>query len=32
MDKDTYAQTCENVFIKRLREEYGLPRLSLFYL
>ena len=32
MDKDTYAQTCENVFIKRLREVYGLPRLSLFYL
>jgi len=32
MDKDTYTQTCENVFIKRLREDYGLPRLSLFYL
>ena len=32
MDKETYAQTCESVFVKRLREDYGLPRLSLFYL
>jgi hypothetical protein len=32
MDKETYEQTLESLFVKRLREDYGLPRLSLFYL
>lgn len=32
MERATYEQTFENLLLKRLREHYGLPRLSLFYL
>jgi hypothetical protein len=32
MDKTAYEETFEGIFSKRLREDYGLPRLSLFYL
>ena len=32
MDATVYRQTFENLFLKRLREQYGVPRLSLFYL
>jgi hypothetical protein len=32
MDQTTYDQTFNNLLLKRLREGYGLPRLSLFYL
>jgi hypothetical protein len=32
MDKATYEQTFDNLYVKQLREDYGLPRLSLFYL
>ncbi|HYO90861.1 MAG TPA: hypothetical protein VEQ40_04465, partial [Pyrinomonadaceae bacterium] len=32
MERDTYEQTFENLLLKRLRDEYELPRLSLFYL
>ncbi|MEA2172606.1 MAG: hypothetical protein QOD00_198 [Blastocatellia bacterium] len=32
MEKATYEQTLENLLLKRLREQHGLPRLSLFYL
>ena len=32
MDPEVYAQTVENLLLKRLREQYGVPRLSLFYL
>lgn len=32
MDKDSYQNTFELMLLKRLREEYGIPRLSLFYL
>lgn len=32
MDKATFAQTRENLLRKRLRDHFGLPRLSLFYL
>jgi hypothetical protein len=32
MDKATYEQTFDNLYLKQLREDYGLPRLSLFYL
>ncbi len=32
MDKDVYEQTSENLLLKRLREQFGVPRLSLFYL
>ena len=32
MDATVYQQTFENLFLKRLREQYGVPRLSLFYL
>jgi hypothetical protein len=32
MERATYEQTFENLLLKRLREQYGLPRLSLFYL
>ncbi len=32
MSEDLYEQTLQNYVAKRLREEYGLPRLSLFYL
>ena len=32
MDKAAYEQTFNNLLLKRLREDAGLPRLSLFYL
>lgn len=32
MDKVGYEQTFNNLLLKRLREKFGLPRLSLFYL
>lgn len=32
MDKAVYEQTVDNLLLKRLREHYGVPRLSLFYL
>jgi hypothetical protein len=32
MDKTVYQQTFDNLVLKRLREQYGVPRLSLFYL
>jgi hypothetical protein len=32
MERSTYEQTFENLLLKRLREQHGLPRLSLFYL
>ncbi|HKO60427.1 MAG TPA: hypothetical protein VJV03_04650 [Pyrinomonadaceae bacterium] len=32
METTVYQQTLENLFLKRLREQYGVPRLSLFYL
>lgn len=32
METATYAQTLEHLLLKRLREEAGVPRLSLFYL
>lgn len=32
MDKAAYEQTFNNLLLKRLREDFGLPRLSLFYL
>jgi hypothetical protein len=32
MERATYQQTFENLLLKRLREQHGLPRLSLFYL
>ncbi len=32
MEKAAYEQTFNNLLLKRLREDYGLPRLSLFYL
>ena len=32
MDKAVYEQTIENLVLKRLREQFGVPRLSLFYL
>lgn len=32
MDKDAYKKTYELMLLKRLREEAGIPRLSLFYL
>ena len=32
MDKVAFAQTRENLFRKRLREYFGVPRLSLFFL
>ncbi|HKO45096.1 MAG TPA: hypothetical protein VJU84_17600 [Pyrinomonadaceae bacterium] len=32
MDASVYQQTFDNLFLKRLREQYGVPRLSLFYL
>jgi hypothetical protein len=32
MDKSVYNQTIENLLLKRLREQLGIPRLSLFYL
>jgi hypothetical protein len=32
MDKSVYEQTAENLLLKRLREQFAVPRLSLFYL
>ncbi len=32
MEPAAYQQTFDNLLLKRLREKYGLPRLSLFYL
>ncbi len=32
MDKDAYAQTRDNLLKKRIREHFGVPRLSLFFL
>jgi hypothetical protein len=32
MDPAVYQQTFDNLLMKRLREQYGIPRLSLFYL
>jgi hypothetical protein len=32
MQPAVYQQTFDNLLLKRLREQYGLPRLSLFYL
>ncbi|MFN2455939.1 MAG: hypothetical protein ABR577_17150 [Pyrinomonadaceae bacterium] len=32
MEAATYAQTFDNLLLKRLREQHGVPRLSLFYL
>lgn len=32
MEKSTYEQTLANLLLKRLRDQYGVPRLSLFYL
>jgi hypothetical protein len=32
MERATYEQTLDNLLLKRLRDQYKLPRLSLFYL
>lgn len=32
MDKDAFAQTRDNLLKKRIREHFGVPRLSLFFL
>jgi hypothetical protein len=32
MDATVYAQTMDNLILKRLRDQFGIPRLSLFYL
>lgn len=32
MEKSTYEQTLSNLLLKRLRDQHGVPRLSLFYL
>jgi len=32
MEATVYQQTFDNLLLKRLRDQYGLPRLSLFYL
>lgn len=32
MERETYEQTFDNLLLKRLRDRYDLPRLSLFYL
>ena len=32
MDAAVYEQTIANLVLKHLREQYGVPRLSLFYL
>lgn len=32
MEAETYTQTLEHLLLKSLREEFGVPRLSLFYL
>ena len=31
METDVYNQTFDNLLLKRLREQFGVPRLSLFY-
>jgi hypothetical protein len=32
MDKTAFAQTRDNLMLKRLREQFGVPRLSLFFI
>lgn len=32
MDKQVYEHTLDNLFLKRVREKFGVPRLSLFHL
>ena len=32
MEPAVYEQTVDNFLLKRLREQFGVPRLSLFYL
>lgn len=32
MEANVYAQTMDNLLLKRLRDQFGIPRLSLFYL
>lgn len=32
MDREVYEQTLQNLLLKKLREQLGIPRLSLFYL
>jgi hypothetical protein len=32
MEPDVYKQTLDNLLLKRSREQFGVPRLSLFYL
>jgi len=32
MNASVYAQTMDNLLLKRLRDQFGIPRLSLFYL
>lgn len=32
MEESVYAQTFDNLFMTRLREQFGIPRLSLFFL
>jgi len=32
MDKEVYQQTLDNLLMKNLRDQFGIPRLSLFYL
>ena len=32
MEPAVYQQTFDNLLLKRLREQFGIPRLSLFYL
>ncbi len=32
MEPTVYRQTFDNLLMKRLREQFGIPRLSLFYL
>ncbi|HSP63639.1 MAG TPA: hypothetical protein VLQ90_11700, partial [Pyrinomonadaceae bacterium] len=32
MDVPAYEQTMDNLLLKRLRDQFGVPRLSLFYL
>jgi hypothetical protein len=32
MEKEVYERTLDNLLLKRLREKFGVPRLSLFHL
>jgi len=32
MEASVYEQTLDNLLLKRLREQFGVPRLSLFFL